>query len=78
MTNEPPGLGHFSHAFLDCGRHGEVTTALFRALAFSQKKSGVALRFHRTPRIRATDIPGIQFEILCASGRNTGRLLPAL
>jgi len=55
-----------------------VTTALFRALAFSQKKSGVALRFHRTPRIRATDIPGIQFEILCASGRNTGRLLPAL
>jgi hypothetical protein len=26
-------------------RHSEVTTVLFRAPAFSQKKSGVALRF---------------------------------
>jgi hypothetical protein len=48
-----------------------VTTALFRALAFRRRKAVWRCASHRTPRIRATNIPGIHYEILCASGRGS-------
>ena len=55
-----------------------MTTALFRALAFSQKKAVWRCASHRTLRIRATDIPGIHFETRCASGGDKRRRLPPL